>query len=118
MVESSLPRVVADGPLAPAILELLGNRVQLLPWSVTSTGSDEPVQGIYTYGHPTVDGAMLDRLNGVRVISNYGVGVDHIRLSDAAARGIRVGNTPGVLDGATADMAFTLLMAAARRLVE
>ncbi|MGE3778824.1 MAG: 2-hydroxyacid dehydrogenase, partial [Pirellulaceae bacterium] len=47
-----------------------------------------------------------------------GVGVDHIHLRDAAARGIPVGNTPGILDGATADMAFTLLMAAARRLVE
>jgi glyoxylate reductase len=114
----SPPRVIADGPLAPAILALLGDRVALLPWSIAISGSDEPVEGIYTYGHPGVDGAMLDRLSGVRVISNYGVGVDHIRLHDAAARGIPVGNTPGVLDGATADMAFALLMAAARRLVE
>jgi glyoxylate reductase len=54
----------------------------------------------------------------VRVVSNFGVGVDHIDLAAAAARGIPVGNTPGVLDGATADMAFTLLLAAGRRLVE
>src|SRR6185369_3968952 len=52
------------------------------------------------------------------VISNYGVGVDHINLADAAARRIPVGNTPGILDGATADMGFTLLLATARRLVE
>jgi glyoxylate reductase len=61
---------------------------------------------------------MLDRLVGVRIISNYGVGVDHIVLGDAAARRVPVGNTPGVLDGACADMAFALLLASARRLIE
>jgi glyoxylate reductase len=73
---------------------------------------------VYTYGHPRVDGALLDRLPGIKVISNYGVGVDHIDLAAAAQRGIPVGNTPGILDGATADMGFCLLLAAARRLVE
>src|SRR5204863_129945 len=72
----------------------------------------------FSIGHPRVEGAMLDRLAGFRIISNYGVGVDHIVLADAAARRIPVGNTPGVLDGATADMAFALLLASARRLVE
>ncbi len=61
---------------------------------------------------------MLDRLPGLKVISNYGVGVDHIRLADARERGIPVGNTPGILDGATADLGFALLLASARRLVE
>jgi glyoxylate reductase len=113
-----LPRVVADCPLAPAVLDRLEGKVEILPWDVALHGSREPVAAVYTYGHPRVDGAMLDRLPGVKVISNYGVGVDHIVLADAAARKIPVGNTPGVLDGATADMAFTLLLAAARRLVE
>ena len=114
----TLPRVIADGPLAADILEFLDGRVELLPWQVAIEGTTDRVDAIYTYGHPLVDGAMLDRLPGVRVVSNYGVGVDHIRLLDAAARGIPVGNTPGILDGATADMAFTLLLAGARRLVE
>jgi len=113
-----LPRVVADGPLPPAILEMLAGKVERLPWRVAEEGSRDPVAAIYTYGHPRVDGAMLDRLPGLKLISNYGVGVDHIDLAAAAARGIPVGNTPGVLDGATADMAFTLLLAAARRLTE
>jgi glyoxylate reductase len=117
-VAGARPRVIADGPLAPAILELLADRVTILPWSVAVEGSAEPVHGVYTYGHPWLDGAMLDRLPGVRVISNYGVGVDHINLRAAAERRIPVGNTPGVLNGATADMAFALLMAAARRLTE
>jgi glyoxylate reductase len=117
-VRASLPRVVADGPLARDVVDLLEGRVTLLPWSVAEAGRGEPVEGVYTFGHPRVDGAMLDRLRGVRVISNYGVGVDHICLPDAAARGIPVGNTPDVLNGATADLAFALLLAAGRRLVE
>ena len=76
------------------------------------------IDAIYTYGHPLVDAALLDRLPGLRVVSNFGVGVDHIDVAAAAARGVPVGNTPGVLDGATADMAFALLLAAGRRLAE
>jgi glyoxylate reductase len=109
---------VADGPLARDVLDLLERNVALLPWDVAETGSDEPVDGIYTFGHPHVGAAMLDRLPAVRVISNYGVGVDHIDLQCAAARGIPVGNTPDVLNGATADLAMALVLAAGRRLVE
>lgn len=112
------PRVIADGPLAPEITARITEHAEILPWQVALNGSAEPVAGIYTYGHPRVDGAMLDRLPGVRIISNYGVGVDHIVLADAAARKIPVGNTPGVLDGATADLAFALLLASACRVVE
>jgi len=61
---------------------------------------------------------MLDGLPGVRVISNYGVGVDHIDVADAHDRDIPVGNTPNILDGATADTGFALLLAVARRVVE
>lgn len=112
-----LPRIIADGPLAPAVLELLAGQVEVLPWEVGDTG-DGDVVGIYTYGHPLVNGALLDRLPGVKIISNYGVGVDHIQLEDVQVRGIPVGNTPGILDGATADMGFALLLAAGRRLIE
>ncbi|MDP6446816.1 MAG: D-glycerate dehydrogenase [Pirellulaceae bacterium] len=112
----SLPRVVADGPLAENITGPLAGRVELLPWQVGLDGSAETVDAIYTYGHPTVDGPMMDRLPGLRVISNYGVGVDHIDVAAATARGLPVGNTPTILNGATADMAFALLLAAGRRL--
>jgi glyoxylate reductase len=114
----SVPCVIADTPLNPVIEALLAGQVEILPWSVAREGKQKSVEGMYTYGHPNVDGAMLDRLPDLKIISNYGVGVDHIDLHAAAARGIPVGNTPGILDGATADMGFTLLLAAARRLVE
>ncbi len=110
-----LPLVLADTPLSPAIDALLAPHVEVLPWA---DAGKRPVAAVYTYGHPLVDGPLLDRLPGVRVISNFGVGVDHIDLGAARARGIPVGNTPGYLDGATADQAFCLLLAAARRLVE
>jgi glyoxylate reductase len=102
---------------------LTRGRVELLPWSVASGGSLPPVEGLCTFGHPIVDGAMLDRLPGLKVISNYGVsndgvGVDHIDLAAARERSIAVGNRPGVLEGATADLAFALLLASARRVVE
>jgi glyoxylate reductase len=116
-MNSRLPRVVADSPLNATIEGLLRGRVELLPWSITASGSDEPVDGMYTYGHPPVDGAILERLRGLKVISNYGVGVDHIDLEATAARGIAVGNTPGVLERTTADLGFALLLASARRIV-
>jgi glyoxylate reductase len=105
-------------PLAPAITQMLDGRVELVPWpSARATGA-ERIEAIYTYGHPTVDACLLDRLSAIRVISNFGVGVDHIDVAAASARGIAVGNTPGILDGAAADLAFALLLAAGRRLVE
>jgi glyoxylate reductase len=112
-----LPLVVADTPLNTTIEDLLHGQVEILPWSVAEAGSDKLVGGIYTYGHVMVDGAVLNRLPGLRVISTYGVGVDHIDLEAAATRGVPVGNTPGVLEGATADLGFALLMASARRII-
>jgi glyoxylate reductase len=113
-----LPRIAADTPLAPAIEKLLAQSVEILPWSAVEGAKRDDIVALYTYGHPLVDGPLMDRLPALRVISNYGVGVDHIKLGQAAARGIPVGNTPGILDGATADMAWCLLLAAARRLIE
>ena len=66
-----------------------------------------------------IDRALIDELPGrVRLIANFGVGVDHIDLAACAARGVTVTNTPGVLTEDTADMAIALLLAAPRRLGE
>jgi lactate dehydrogenase-like 2-hydroxyacid dehydrogenase len=55
---------------------------------------------------------------GLKVIANVAVGYDNIDVDAAARRGITVTNTPGVLDEATADLAFALLLATVRRVVE
>ncbi|HJT76571.1 MAG TPA: D-glycerate dehydrogenase [Gemmataceae bacterium] len=65
-----------------------------------------------------IDAGFLDGCPRLRVVSNYAVGFNNIDVPAATARGIAVGNTPGVLTDATADMAFCLLIGAARRLVE
>ena len=65
-----------------------------------------------------VDAPLLEAAPQLKVVSNFAVGVNNIDLAACAARGIRVGNTPGVLTDATADIAVTLLLAAARRLGE
>jgi glyoxylate reductase len=65
-----------------------------------------------------IDAALLDAAPRLKVISNYAVGFNNIDIPAATARGVAVGNTPGVLTDATADMAFCLLIAAARRLVD
>jgi lactate dehydrogenase-like 2-hydroxyacid dehydrogenase len=62
-----------------------------------------------------IDAEVLAGGERVRLIANYGVGVDHIDLAAAKARGVAVSNTPGVLTDATADIALTLLLMSARR---
>jgi phosphoglycerate dehydrogenase-like enzyme len=61
---------------------------------------------------------LLEQAPRLRVVSNMAVGVDNIDLAACTRRGIPVGNTPGVLTEGTADLAFALLLAAARRLPE
>jgi glyoxylate reductase len=65
-----------------------------------------------------IDAELLDGCPRLKVVSNFAVGYNNIDVAAATARGICVGNTPGVLTDATADMAFCLLIAAARRVVE
>src|SRR4051794_12438511 len=65
-----------------------------------------------------IDGAFLDLAPSVRAIANLAVGTDNIDLDAAQSRGVPVGNTPGVLTDATADIAFALLLAVARRVPE
>jgi glyoxylate reductase len=65
-----------------------------------------------------VDQAVLDLLPSLRLVANFSVGYDQIDLDACRARGVAVTNTPGVLDAATADLAFALVLATRRRLVE
>lgn len=102
------------------VFRMLGETCQVHVWSRDDArlASILPsIEGILLYGHQRIDGAFMDMLPKLRVISNTGVGVDHIDLSAARQRGIPVGNTPNVLDKAVADMTFALILAAARNLV-
>jgi glyoxylate reductase len=65
-----------------------------------------------------VDQALIAACPNLQAVSTMSVGVDHIDIAALSARNIPVGNTPGVLVDTTADLAFALLMAASRRIVE
>ena len=77
------------------------------------------VDGLLALLTDRVDDELLDAAGpGLRVVSNYAVGFDNVDVPACTRRGIAVGNTPGVLTETTADLAWTLLMAAARRIAE
>lgn len=76
-------------------------------------------QGLLTLLSDRIDGALMDAIGPqLKVIAQYAVGFDNIDAAAATARGIPVGNTPGVLTETTADFAWALLMAAGRRVAE
>jgi glyoxylate reductase len=74
-------------------------------------------EGLITLLTERVDADLLDALEGLKVVSNYAVGSDNIDLDAAREREVAVGVTPDVLTEATADLAFALLLAAARGIV-
>ena len=77
------------------------------------------VSGILSTATEKMDGELMDAAGeDLKVIANMAVGYDNVDVEAAAERGIVVTNTPGVLDETTADVAFMLLLAAARRLGE
>jgi len=75
-------------------------------------------EGILTLLTDKIDAEIMDRAPKLRIISNYAVGYDNIDVKSATQRGIMVTNTPGVLTETTADLAFALILATARRIVE
>lgn len=76
------------------------------------------VEGLLSLLTDRIDAELMNQAPKLKVISNCAVGFDNIDIAEATKRGIMVGYTPGVLTETTADFAFALIMAAARRTVE
>ena len=117
---SELPLVLVNRPIPDYLQEMLDSRCKLCLWSILETGSPQElakIEGIFLYSHAVVNGALLDCLPNLKVVSTFGVGVDHIDLEATTCRDIPVGNTPGAVDGATADMTMALMLAVARNVV-
>jgi lactate dehydrogenase-like 2-hydroxyacid dehydrogenase len=72
------------------------------------------IEGLIVANEP----APLDLLPNLRIVANFGVGYDRVNVAACRERGIAVTNTPGVLDAATADLAFALVLATRRQVVE
>lgn len=122
---SSRPRVFATRRLPGDALARLAPWVELEVWP--GSGAPEPealavgaagADGLLCLLTDPVGEAFFERCPGLRVVSSCSVGLDHVDLGAATRRGIPVGYTPGVLAQTTADLAFALLLAAARRVVE
>jgi glyoxylate reductase len=118
-------RVFVTRPIAePAIRRLAaGARVDLWddempPPPAELRARARQADGVLSMVTDRFDAAMIRALPRLRVISNLAVGVDNIDLAAATRAGIAVGHTPGILTETTADLAFGLLMAAARRIAE
>ena len=76
------------------------------------------VAALIVYPSIRVDADLMDTLPNLRVISSHSVGYNHIDIEAAKKRGIRIGITPNVLNNSTAEVALTLMLACARRVVE
>jgi glyoxylate reductase len=127
--ESSTPRVFVTRSLAglgePDLLEPLRAVAQVEVFGGTSGPSREELQaairgaeGLLCLLTDQVDERLIEASPQLRVISSMSVGVDHIDVAAAGLRQIPVGHTPGVLAETTADLAFALMLAAARRIPE
>lgn len=76
------------------------------------------IDGLICFPYDKIDKKMMDLAANLKVISTYSVGFDHIDISHAIKKKIRVGYTPEVLTDATADLAFTLILDVMRRVSE
>jgi glyoxylate reductase len=115
-VTRQLPGSALDRLKAAHEVEVWPDRLPPTPKELLEKA--QSAEGLLSLLTDNLDVDVIKQLPNLRVISNYAVGYNNIDLAAAAARGIRVGNTPDVLTDATADLAFTLLLAAARRLPE
>ena len=116
----SKPKVALDLAMPSFLTEPFLEHCEFVPWEVITNGDESAraeVAAVVTYAHPRVDAGLLSQLPNLKVVSNYGVGVDHIVVPDCEAAGVPVGNTPGAVNGATADITIALMLAVARNLV-
>ncbi len=119
------PRVYVTRQIFPDALDLIEKTAELEVWV-----DDEPptpdqlrealaeADGALINVMDRIDAPLMDAAPNLKVLSQVAVGLDNIDIPEATKRGILLGYTPGVLAKATADLAFALLLAAARRVVE
>ena len=119
------PHVAVTRVIPDAGLDLIRDATEMRLWEDPLPPSPEALdelltgaQGALTLLTDKIDGPLLDRHPDLKVVSNFAVGFDNVDVDAATERGVAVCNTPGVLTETTAEMAFTLMMAAARRVSE
>ena len=119
------PRVYVTRQIFPDALDLIEKFAELELWPDDEPPSPEQlmeamsnVEGAIINVMDRIDAPLLDAAPQLRVLSQVAAGLDNIDIPEATKRDIMVGYTPGVLAKSTADLAFALLLAVARRVVE
>ncbi|GAB4335044.1 MAG: D-glycerate dehydrogenase [Calditrichia bacterium] len=119
------PFVLVTAPIPEAGIKILQEKVdlQILESPYNRRLEDYPdalekADGLLCLLSDPITRELMDQMPRLKVISNYAVGYNNVDVAAATERGIAVTNTPGVLTDATADLAWALLLAAARRIVE
>ena len=119
------PRVFITRVIAQEALDMISQVTDMEVWPEelppsydVLLGKARDADGLLTLLTDRIGPALMEAAPRLKVISNLAVGYDNIDIHEATRRGIVVGNTPGVLTETTADLAFALLMAGARRVVE
>lgn len=115
-----MSQVIAIGPYSDRDAAALATEFDALPLPGLTALADLPedqrrgVVAVAFMGHEALDGATMDLLPGLKGIANFGVGYDAIDVAAATGRGIRVSNTPNVLNDDVADLAVAMWIAQAR----
>jgi len=111
LVEEPMARLRAQTDAAINLADRAMTRAELL-------AAVADAEGLLSMVTDRVDAELMDAAPRLKVVANHAVGYDNIDVAAATERGIWVANTPGVLTDATADLAFALLLAVSRRVVE
>lgn len=118
-------RVFVSRPLPEPAMERLRSRFDVVVGPADRSTTPDELRAGVADAHALVamlsdriDTALLDAAPSLRLVANYAVGFNNVDVEAAASRGVWVTNTPGVLTDATADLAFGLLLAVARRIPE
>ena len=119
------PKILATRPLFDAARQILQEKCEVEYWPQEERISREELfhrikdkQGLVCLLTERVDDALLRGATKLKIVANVAVGFDNVDVPACTKRGVAVTNTPGVLDESTADFAWALMMAVARRLGE
>jgi glyoxylate reductase len=119
------PKVFATKPLFPSVCAVLNRKVDAGYWTESERITRDELfrhvaqnEGLICLPTDKIDVELLNAAPKLRIVATVSVGYDHIDVEACTKRGVVVTNTPGVLTDTTADLAWGLLMAVARRIVD
>ena len=119
------PRILVTRPITEDALALLRAEGDVTVGPADREASRQEIldslrdcDGMLIVGHTRVDGELLDAAPRLRVVANFGVGIDHIDVAAATARRIWVTNTAGSLTETTAELGWALILSTVRRVAE